>query len=215
MSRAAVFHNAKPARGYLIDDAVIEQDHAVGHILFQSIASQGFFPALAGDHSGDATVLEPAKQAPKLGTQDGMVGNVAEQGFNRVQRHALGADGVDGVTNANEQAFQVVAAGFHQLGRIYADEVQRQLALALHGIEVIANGAHIGRQLLGRLFKQDDGARLVVLRRAAHDELGRHQGFAAACSAADQRRAPGGKATARDFIQTFDSGGRFPEGGWR
>ena len=53
---------------------MVEQDHAVGDVLLQTLPGQGLLAALGRDDGGDALVLEPAEQAPKLGTEDGIVG---------------------------------------------------------------------------------------------------------------------------------------------
>ena len=80
--------------------------------------------ALAGDDGGHALVLEPAEQAAQLGAQDGVVGQAGEQRLERVQHHALGADGVDRVTEPDEQSFQVVLAGLLDLAALDVDIVQ-------------------------------------------------------------------------------------------
>ena len=67
---AAVLDDAQPPRRDLVDHAVVEQDHAVGDVLFQAVPGQRALAALAGDDGGDALVLEPAEQAAQLGPQD-------------------------------------------------------------------------------------------------------------------------------------------------
>ena len=83
---------------------------------------------LAGDDGGDALVLEPAEEPAQLGAQDGLVGQAGEERLEGVEHDALGADGVDGVAEADEQAFQVVFAGLLDLAALDADVVHRQLS---------------------------------------------------------------------------------------
>ena len=110
---AAVLDDAQPARGDLLVHAVVEQDHAVGDVLLQAVAGQGALAALAGDDGGDALVLEPAEQPAQLGAQDGLVGQAGEERLDRVQHHALGADGVDRVprrTNSPSRSYSPVSS---------------------------------------------------------------------------------------------------------
>lgn len=110
MGRTAILDHAQEPRGGLRADAMVEHDHAVGDIFLHTIARQRLFAVFAGDDGGDALLLQPAKQAAQFGAQDELVGEAGEQRLDGIQRHALGADGVDGGPQANEQAFQVVFA---------------------------------------------------------------------------------------------------------
>ncbi len=95
--------------------AVVEQDDAVGDVLLEPLARELALAALAGDDRGDALVLQPAKQAAQLRAQERLVGEAAEEGLERVEHHALGADRVDGKPEPQEQALEVVLAGFLDL----------------------------------------------------------------------------------------------------
>ena len=95
--RAAVLHDAQPARGDLVVDPVVEQDHAVGDVLLEALARELALAALAGDDGGDAAVLEPAEQPAQLGAQDRRVREAGEQRLDRVEHDALRADRVDRV----------------------------------------------------------------------------------------------------------------------
>ena len=127
VGRAAVLDDPQPAGGDLLDDAVVEQDHAVGDVLLQAVAGQRALAPLAGDDGGDALVLEPAEQPAELGPQDGGVGQAAEQDLDGVQHDALGADRVDGVAEADEQPFEVVLAGLLDLAPLDVDVVHGEL----------------------------------------------------------------------------------------
>ena len=92
VARAAVLHDAQPARRDLIVDAMVEHDHAVGDVLFEPLAGQRVDAALAGDHRGDAAVLQPGEQPPQLGAQHPGVAQSGEQRLDRVEDDPLGAD---------------------------------------------------------------------------------------------------------------------------
>ena len=68
------------------------------------MAGKGAVPALAGHDGGDAFVLQPAEQAPQLGAQDCALVSPANSSLDGIQHHALGADGIDGVAETDEQA---------------------------------------------------------------------------------------------------------------
>ena len=122
---AAVLDDAQPAGRELLGDAVVEQDDAVGDVLLQALAGERALAALAGDDRRDALVLEPAEQAAQLRAEDRGVGQAAEERLERVEHDALGADGVDGVAEADEQPFEVVLAGLLDLAPLDVDVVDR------------------------------------------------------------------------------------------
>ena len=65
--RATILHHAQSPRGDLIVDSVVEQDHAIGHVLLQPVAGQRSLATLARDDRRHAAVLQPAEQAPQFG----------------------------------------------------------------------------------------------------------------------------------------------------
>ena len=50
MGRSAILDHAKPAGGYLLIHAMIEQQDAVCHIFFQTVPGKSFFTNFGGDH---------------------------------------------------------------------------------------------------------------------------------------------------------------------
>ena len=204
--RAAVLDDAQAPGGDLVDDPVVEQDHAIGDVLLETVAGERVLAALAGDDRGDAAVLQPAEQAPQLGPEDGVVGEAGEERLDGVEHDPLGADRVDGMAEADEQALEVVLAGLLDLAALDVDEVERDLLLPHQLVEVEAERAHVRGQLGRALLEGHEHARLVHRRRAADDELGREHGLAAARAAADQRRPAARQAAAGDVVETRDSG---------
>ena len=73
--------------------------------------------------------------------------------------------------------------------------------------QIEAKRRHIGDHLGLRLLEGHQHARLVELRRAAHEEFRPEQRFAAARAAADQSGPSARQAAAGDFIQALDAGG--------
>src|SRR5947209_4534745 len=129
VNAAAVFHDAQTAREDLVVDAMIEQDDAIGDVLFETAPGEGALAALAGDDRGDTFIFKPAKEAAQLCAQDALVLKAGEKGFDGVEDDPLGSDGVDGGRQADEEAFEIVVAGFVDLVAFDADKVEDQLLL--------------------------------------------------------------------------------------
>ena len=89
--------------------------------------------------------------------------------------------------------------------------VHHQQLVVLQLLEVEAQGGHVLHQLVDRLLEGDEDAGLVELRDAAHQELHRQQGLAAAGRPADQRRAAEGQPALGDLVEAADAGGRLGE----
>ena len=126
MGAATVLHHAQPAGGNLVNHAVIEQNHTVRHILFQALACQRAVAALGGDDGGHALVLQPVKQPADFRPQHALVRKARKQRLNGIEHHALGPNAVDGMAQPNKQAFEVVLAGFLNLGAVDVHMVKAQ-----------------------------------------------------------------------------------------
>src|ERR1051326_3705765 len=61
-----VFYDPQAPGGKLVRDAMIQNDHTIGDVLFQSVASQPAVTPLGGDDGCKVLVLEPTKQAAKF-----------------------------------------------------------------------------------------------------------------------------------------------------
>ena len=123
VGRAAILDDAHAAGGDLFVYAMIEEDDAIGDVFFEAVAGKIAFAAFSGDHSGEAAIFEPAEQPADFSAQHAGVGEAGEDRFERVEDHALGADGVDRVLQANEESFEIVLAGFLNFARFDADVV--------------------------------------------------------------------------------------------
>ena len=157
--------------------------------------------ALTRDDGGDALVLQPAKEPVQLRAQDLLVGEAGEEYLERVEEDALGADGVDGVGEADEETVQVVVARLLDLRAVEEDVVDDELLLLDESRQVEAERRHVGRQLVPPLLEGEDGARLAVLGRATDEELEPEDGLAAAGAAADKRGTTAGQATGGELVE--------------
>ena len=200
---AAVLDDAQPAGRELLGDAVVEQDDAVGDVLLEPVAGERAVAALAGDDRRDPLVLEPAEQPAQLRAQDGVVGQAAEERLDGVEHDALGPERVDGVAQADEEAFEVVLAGLLDLAALDVDVVHQQLVLLGQLVQVEAEGADVLGQLLGGLLEGHEDAGLAELGRAADEELHREQRLAAAGAAADERGAAARQPAAGDLVEPW------------
>ena len=100
--RASVFDNAKTPGKNGFRRPVIEQDDAIGNILFQAMVRKLAFAALAGDHSSELSFFEPTKQASKFRAQNCLVREAGEQRLDTVEHYPLRSNGVDGLAKPNK-----------------------------------------------------------------------------------------------------------------
>src|SRR5579864_2485912 len=69
VSRAPVLHDAQPPGGNLLVDPMVQQDYAIGDVLFQSVAGQRAVSALSGNDSGKVAVVQPSEKAAEFRAQ--------------------------------------------------------------------------------------------------------------------------------------------------
>jgi hypothetical protein len=194
-------------RGNLIIDPMVEHDDAIGHVFLQPVTRQLIAPALGCDDGGHAFVLEPAEEPAQLRAQNGLIGQAGEQHFQRVQHHALGADGINRVIEPDEQPFQVILVALLGFTALDVDVVNHDFFAPDQARQIKSERRDVGLQLLFRLLEGHEHARLVELRRAAHEEFHSQQRLAAPRAAADERGPPARQPAAGDFIETLDAGG--------
>ncbi len=132
----------------------------------------------------------------------------AEERLDGVEHHALGADRVDGVAQADEQPFEVVLAGLLDLAALDVHVVDDQLAFARPAPSRSKPSERtfcVSSSVA--LLERHEHARLAELRGAAHQELHGQQRLAAAGAAADQRRPAARQAAPGDLVEAGDAGG--------
>ena len=124
MGRAAIFDHPQPPRGGLLDDAVIEHDHAIRDIFLDAIARRGpVVAALGGDDHRQVALLEPGEQAAQFRADDGDIGDAGEQGVDAVEHDAPGVHLLDRMGQAHEQALEIIFAGFLDLVPVEMDMI--------------------------------------------------------------------------------------------
>ena len=66
MGRAAILDDTQTAGRHLVDDTMIEEDHAVGDVLLKPLARKCSIAAFTSYDRGNAAVLKPPEKPPKL-----------------------------------------------------------------------------------------------------------------------------------------------------
>ena len=133
-----------------------------------------------------------------------------EQRFDRVEDDAPGADRLQGVVEADEQAFEIVLPRLLDLRALDPDVFQRQALAPDERREVVAERRDILHDVVLGLLEGHEDAALAV-RRAVHEELQAEQRLAAAGPAADERRAAARQSASGDLVETADAGDDFFE----
>ena len=203
--RPSVLDDAQPPRRDLIDDPIVECDHAVRDVLLEPVTRHRPFAALAGDQRGHPSIFQPAKQAPELGTEQRFVFEAGEQRFEGVDDDALGSDRVDREREPYEQTLEVVLAGLLDLAALDAYEIDRQEFLRDEVGEIEPERADVTDELALRLLERDEHAGLALLG-AVDQELECEERLAAPGSAADEARAAARESAPCDLIEAVDSG---------
>ena len=124
-------------------------------------------PRSAGHHGGDLAVAQPAKQPAQLGAQDAGVLEPAEQRFDGVEHHALGADLLDRMIEPHEQTLEIVFTGFLDLTAVDVDVVDEESLVCHERVEVIAERTHVlaSSSAFSSKRHQHSGLREVLRRR--------------------------------------------------
>ncbi len=169
---ASVFDDAQTAGGDFLAGPMVNEDDAIGDKLLDAVPRQLVGAvALGRDDRGQPSLFEPAEQAPDFRAKNAGVRQLGEERFNRVEDDALGADLLAGVRDADEEAVEIVFAGFRHLGSRDVDVVEEQLLLGDELRQVEAERGAVLDEVGNRLLERHEHAGLVVLRGASHEEL--------------------------------------------
>ncbi len=163
---------------------------------------------LAGDDGRETALLEPAEQSPQLRAQNAFILEPEEERFGCVEQHPPGADLFHRVVETNEEAFEVVFAGFLDLGAIDDDVVDDHLAGVDERIQIESERRDILGEFLGVFLKAHQNAGLVVTHGAVDQKADPEERLPGAWTATHERRPPRRQSTEGDFVQTGDSGWR-------
>jgi hypothetical protein len=215
VARAPVLHDPEHAREDLLADAVIQEDHAVGDVLFEALPRQRPLATLRGDDGGDVTVLEPLEEPAQLRPDDGEVLERGEEDLERIEGDPFRFHRIDSVAEPEEQPLEVVFPILLDLERVDLDVVDDELALLDERVQVVTERADVLAQVLGALLQREDDARLAITEDAAHHELDSHERLAASGTARDERGAAAWQPALCDLIETVDAGGTLLQTGER
>src|SRR5678809_175207 len=95
---------------------MVQKDHAICDVLLETVTSQPALTALAGNQRSHTLFLQPAKQSPEFGANNGFIRQRGKERFERVQHDSLCADGVDCMTESEKQSLEIVFACFFDFG---------------------------------------------------------------------------------------------------
>ena len=209
MGRTAIFDNAQPPRGDLLNHTTIEDDDAVRDIFFQSIPRQSAVALFASDDGRDAFFLQPPEQAPQFSAKNGCIAQAGEQALDRVEHHAFCTQCFNGIIEPNENSFEVILAGFLNFVPLNPNVIDKQLFLRDQRVDIKSEGASVFDDVIGDFLKCHQHARFVELGRAAYKELHAKHAFTAARAAADQCWTPFRQTAVGNFIKSINACGRF------
>ena len=165
--------------------------------------------ALAGDHRGDAAVLQPAEQPAQLGAQDAP-GSGSPRTASRSCRAppASRRSASMALREPDEQPFEVVLAGLLDLAALDVYVVDDELALAssIWSRSKPERGARWrpGPPAVSSNAMKTPGSSNCSAPRTRNSMANKR--LAAAGAAADQRRAAARQAAAGDLVEALDAG---------
>src|SRR6266498_1079574 len=87
---------------------MIQQNYTIRNIFFQSITGERPLSSLGRDHRSDAFIFKPAEQPAKFGSQNTLIRQAGEEGFERVEHHSLRADGVNGIPQPDKETVEII-----------------------------------------------------------------------------------------------------------
>ena len=96
-------------------------------------------------------ILEPTEQTAQLGAEDSVVREPGEERLDCIQHQALGSDGINRVSEPNEEPFEIVFPRHFDLATFDMDIVEHDLLFGLKRCEVEAHRVHV-RAELGCVF---------------------------------------------------------------
>ena len=207
VSRAAILHHAQAPGANLLGDALVENNHAIGHIFFQPVPRDRRLALFAGNDGRHAAILQPAEQPAQLRAQDGVIWQSGEQRLDRVEHDAFRADGIDGVAETDEEPFEIVLAGLLDLAAFDMDVIEQDHFLRGELVQIEAERADVGCEFGGVFLEHHEHARLAELCRTAHEEFHGEHRLAAPRGAADERGPPRRQTAAGDLVKALNAGG--------
>src|SRR6185503_19107373 len=108
MQGAAIFDNAQAPCRDLFCYAMVKQYDTICHVFFEPETGHGPIAAFCSNDGCHTFILKPAEQALQFSPHDRLVWQRPEKHFNGIQYNPPGTNGIDGITQADEQSLQVV-----------------------------------------------------------------------------------------------------------
>ncbi len=176
----------------LVLEHVAQDDHAVGNELLDAVPGDlaVFGGPLRGHDRRHPDFPQRRRDAKQLVADPVAVAKLREDGADRVEDDALGADAADGVLDAGEQGAEVVVADDRDLERSLGRGIdERPVPLLLPAADVPAEAHHVAADVLWLLLEGHEHPRRQSLAHAFGQELAGKDGLAAAGAAGHQRGA--------------------------
>ena len=139
-----------------------------------------------------------ALKMPSLGREE-------EEDLQGIEDHAFCFHGIDGMTQADEEAFQVVFPGFLDLGAFYVDVIEGELLFFREPVKVKTQRGDVRCKLLCCLLEGHEDARFIVYGRTFDEKLEGDQGLPGACAPRDKSRSAFGDPSHGNLIETLDA----------
>src|ERR1041384_561879 len=201
MHGSSILDYSQPPGRNLLNDAVVEQDHAIGDIFLQTVSCKDAFATFRRDDRRDPPTFQPPKEPPEFGAKDQFVRQCGEQGFDRIEHDSFCLDVIDGMTKPEEESFQIVLAGFLDLTLFRSHEIQHQETSLDEIRQVEPERGDVLHQFLFVLFKRHEHAWLCEFGRTSHEEFHAEERFPATSPAGDERRTPAWQTATGDFVE--------------
>src|SRR4029077_16603773 len=166
VGRAAVLPHPKSARGNLLGYALIEDDHAISHVLLEPVARDRSVTLFTCDDRRHAAILQPAKKPAQFRAEDGVIWQPGEECLDRVEHHALRPDGIDCVSETDKESFKIILPRLLDLAALDMDVIKEDQLLPRKLLQIEAERADVRREFSRVFLKHHEHARLTKLHRS-------------------------------------------------
>ena len=210
MVRAAELQDLdRPASNLAVEH--IAQDHdVVGDELLDAESRDVpvIIRTLGGEDRRHLHPLERRRDPEQLAAHDRLIRELREYRAERIHRHALRSDLLDGVLHPREQRAEVEAAALDRLDTGIRRRIdERQATRSLPLLEIPPEAAHVRPNVFGGLLERDEHAVLTRLD-SSREELHRKYRLSTPRRPGDQGSAMHGKPPFRDDVEARDAGGK-------
>src|SRR5436189_3705556 len=135
-----------------------------------------------------------------------MIGQAGKQRLQRIEHDALCLDGIDGVAEPDEEAFEVVFTGLLDLASLDMNMIEINEFFRYQVVKVKAERADILLQFFLVFLEHHENAGLAKFQSSANDKFGAEHRLSRTGAAADKRRPSDRKAAEGYLVQPFYAG---------